>query len=98
MRIRVTGTNPKAKRPKFRCPDASGNPHLAFSPMLMTGLDRTKHTYDASTLSAGGLATHAFTRLHVGRPHGLTAPSPDSVTIRPMRVRAARTVPSRLTL
>jgi glutamine synthetase len=38
-RIPVTGTNPKAKRIEFRVPDPSSNPYLAFSAMLMAGLD-----------------------------------------------------------
>ncbi len=39
VRIPVTGTSPKAKRIEFRVPDPSGNPYLAFSAMLMAGLD-----------------------------------------------------------
>jgi glutamine synthetase len=38
-RIPVTGTNAKAKRIEFRVPDSSANPYLAFSAMLMAGLD-----------------------------------------------------------
>jgi len=38
-RIPVTGTNAKAKRIEFRVPDPSCNPYLAFSAMLMAGLD-----------------------------------------------------------
>jgi glutamine synthetase len=43
VRIPITGNNPKAKRIEFRCPDASGNPYLAFSAMLMAGLDGVKN-------------------------------------------------------
>ena len=43
IRIPMTGTNPKAKRIEFRAPDASGNPYLAFSAMLMAGLDGIKN-------------------------------------------------------
>ena len=43
IRIPVTGTNPKAKRIEFRCPDPSSNPYLAFSAMLMAGLDGIKN-------------------------------------------------------
>lgn len=39
VRIPVTGSNPKAKRIEFRVPDPSSNPYLAFSAMLMAGLD-----------------------------------------------------------
>src|SRR5205823_12044059 len=38
-RIPITGSNPKAKRIEFRVPDPSSNPYLAFSAMLMAGLD-----------------------------------------------------------
>ncbi|MGI9092719.1 MAG: type I glutamate--ammonia ligase [Mycobacteriales bacterium] len=38
-RIPITGTNPKAKRIEFRVPDPSANPYLAFSAMVMAGVD-----------------------------------------------------------
>jgi glutamine synthetase len=38
-RIPMYSSNPKAKRVEFRCPDPSCNPYLAFSAMLMAGLD-----------------------------------------------------------
>ncbi len=43
IRIPVTGTNPKAKRMEFRCPDATCNPYLAFSAMMLAGLDGIKN-------------------------------------------------------
>ncbi|WP_163787306.1 type I glutamate--ammonia ligase [Mycolicibacter hiberniae] len=43
VRIPITGTNPKAKRLEFRCPDSSGNPYLAFAAMLMAGIDGIKN-------------------------------------------------------
>jgi glutamine synthetase len=46
IRIPITGNNPKAKRIEFRCPDASGNPYLAFAAMLMAGLDGIKNAYE----------------------------------------------------
>ncbi len=46
IRIPVTGTNPKAKRLEFRCPDATSNPYLAFAAMLMAGLDGIKNEID----------------------------------------------------
>jgi glutamine synthetase len=39
IRIPITGANPKAKRVEFRCPDPSSNPYLAFSAILLAGLD-----------------------------------------------------------
>ena len=39
IRIPVTGTSPRAKRVEFRVPDPSANPYLAFSALLMAGLD-----------------------------------------------------------
>ena len=39
FRIPITGSSPKAKRLEFRVPDPSCNPYLAFSAMLMAGLD-----------------------------------------------------------
>jgi glutamine synthetase len=38
-RIPLASKSPKAKRIEFRCPDSSSNPYLAFSAMLMAGLD-----------------------------------------------------------
>jgi len=43
IRIPLSGNNPKAKRIEFRCPDSSGNPYLAFSAMMMAGLDGIKN-------------------------------------------------------
>ncbi len=38
-RIPLYSKSPRAKRVEFRCPDPSANPYLAFSAMLMAGLD-----------------------------------------------------------
>ncbi|MFN3926672.1 MAG: type I glutamate--ammonia ligase [Pseudanabaenaceae cyanobacterium] len=46
IRIPITGTNPKAKRLEFRCPDATCNPYLAFAAMLMAGIDGIKNQID----------------------------------------------------
>ncbi|MBA2768528.1 MAG: type I glutamate--ammonia ligase [Sporichthyaceae bacterium] len=43
IRIPITGANPKAKRIEFRVPDPSSNPYLAFSAMLMAGLDGVRN-------------------------------------------------------
>jgi len=39
-------SNPKAKRVEFRCPDPSSNPYLAFSAILMAGLDGVVNRID----------------------------------------------------
>ena len=46
IRIPLTGSNPKAKRLEFRCPDASCNPYLAFAAMLCAGIDGIKNEID----------------------------------------------------
>lgn len=39
IRIPMYSANPKSKRIEFRCPDPSANPYLAFSAIMMAGLD-----------------------------------------------------------
>jgi len=46
VRIPLSGTNPKAKRLEFRCPDATSNPYLAFAAMLCAGIDGIKNEID----------------------------------------------------
>ncbi|HEY9618403.1 MAG TPA: type I glutamate--ammonia ligase [Microcoleaceae cyanobacterium] len=46
VRIPLTGSNPKAKRLEFRCPDPSCNPYLAFAAMLCAGIDGIKNEID----------------------------------------------------
>ena len=43
VRIPMYSHSPKAKRIEFRCPDPATNPYLAFSAMLMAGLDGIKN-------------------------------------------------------
>ncbi len=45
-RIPMYSPSPKAKRVEFRCPDPSCNPYLAFSAMLMAGLDGIRNRID----------------------------------------------------
>src|SRR5438094_466325 len=47
IRIPMYSDSPKAKRIEFRCPDAAANPYLAFSAMLMAGLDGIEKGLDA---------------------------------------------------
>jgi glutamine synthetase len=46
VRIPLTGPSPKAKRLEFRTGDALANPYLAFSAMLMAGLDGIRNQID----------------------------------------------------
>ena len=46
IRIPTYSENPKAKRIEYRSPDPSCNPYLAFSAMLMAGLDGIKERID----------------------------------------------------
>ncbi len=46
VRIPLTGPNPKAKRLEFRPGDALANPYLAFSAMVLAGLDGIKNQID----------------------------------------------------
>ncbi len=45
-RIPVYSDSPNSKRIEFRCPDPSCNPYLAFSAMLMAGLDGITNKID----------------------------------------------------
>ncbi|HWH55196.1 MAG TPA: type I glutamate--ammonia ligase, partial [Gaiellaceae bacterium] len=47
IRIPMYSDSPTAKRIEFRCPDAAANPYLAFSAMLMAGLDGIEKGLDA---------------------------------------------------
>jgi glutamine synthetase len=46
VRIPLYSKSPKSKRIEFRCPDPSCNPYLAFSAMLMAGLDGIKRNIE----------------------------------------------------
>jgi glutamine synthetase len=39
IRIPMVSSNPKTKRVEFRCPDPTANPYLAFSAIMLAGLD-----------------------------------------------------------
>ena len=53
IRIPITGPNAKAKRLEFRVPDPSCNPYLAFSAMLMAGLDGIRNKMEPAAPSPG---------------------------------------------
>src|SRR5204863_3998605 len=46
IRIPTYSANPKAKRIEFRTPDASANPYIAFSALLLAGLDGIQNRID----------------------------------------------------
>lgn len=46
VRIPMYSASPKAKRVEFRCPDPSCNPYLAFSAIMMAGLDGVMNRID----------------------------------------------------
>src|ERR687891_553212 len=46
IRIPMYSESPKAKRLEYRCPDAAANPYLAFSAMLMAGIDGIERGLD----------------------------------------------------
>jgi glutamine synthetase len=46
VRIPMYSTNPKTKRIEYRCPDATSNPYLALSALMMAGLDGIKNKID----------------------------------------------------
>jgi len=46
VRIPMYSPSPKAKRLEFRCPDPTCNPYLAFSALMMAGLDGIQNKID----------------------------------------------------
>ena len=46
IRIPMYSSNPKAKRIEFRCPDPACNPYLAFSAMMLAGVDGVMNKTD----------------------------------------------------
>jgi glutamine synthetase len=49
VRIPLYSKSPKAKRLEFRCPDPACNPYLAFSAMLMAGIDGVQNKIEPPT-------------------------------------------------
>jgi glutamine synthetase len=72
IRIPLSGTNPKAKRLEFRCPDATSNPYLAFAAMLCAGIDGIKNKIDPGQPLDKNICESSFnswfSRTRVGSP------------------------------
>jgi glutamine synthetase len=53
VRIPIAAVTPKGCRIEFRTPDSTANPYLAFSAMLLAGLDGIKNKIDPRALGYG---------------------------------------------
>src|SRR5262249_44685056 len=71
IRIPMYSTNPKAKRIEARFPDPSCNPYLAFSALMMAGLDGIQNKIDPGSPADYDLYEH--------NGHGPTATVPGSL-------------------
>ncbi|OAB46016.1 type I glutamate--ammonia ligase [Paenibacillus glacialis] len=60
VRIPVAAVTPKGCRIEFRTPDSTANPYLAFSAMLMAGLDGIKRKIDPQELGYGPMDTNIY--------------------------------------
>jgi glutamine synthetase len=74
VRIPMYSDNPKAKRIEFRCPDPACNPYLAFSAMLLAGLDGVQHEIDP-----GEPADYDLFETHSGNGHSKPKQVPGSL-------------------
>jgi glutamine synthetase len=60
IRIPVAAVTPKGCRIEFRTPDSTSNPYLAFSAMLMAGLDGIKRKLDPRELGYGPIDKNIY--------------------------------------
>ncbi len=60
VRIPIAAVTPKGARIEFRTPDATANPYLAFSAMLMAGLDGIKNKIDPRKLGYGPIDRNVY--------------------------------------
>lgn len=93
MRIPITGSNPKAKRVEFRAPDPSSNPYLAFSALLLAGLDGVKNKIEPAEPIDKDLYELAPEE-HAGVPQVPTSSRPSSTPSRPTTSTSSRAASS----
>ena len=60
VRIPIAAVTPKAARIEFRTPDSTSNPYLAFSAMLMAGLDGIRNKLDPRALGYGPIDKNIY--------------------------------------
>ncbi|QQE75127.1 type I glutamate--ammonia ligase [Brevibacillus composti] len=60
IRIPVAAVTPKACRIEFRTPDSTANPYLAFTAMLMAGLDGIRRKLDPRELGFGPIDKNIY--------------------------------------
>lgn len=60
VRIPIAAVTPKGCRIEFRTPDSTANPYLAFSAMLLAGLDGIKNKIDPRALGYGPLDKNIY--------------------------------------
>ena len=60
VRIPMYSDNPKAKRVEFRPPDAACNPYLAFSAMVLAGLDGIENKIDPTANGLGPIDKNIY--------------------------------------
>lgn len=60
VRIPIAAVSPKGARIEFRTPDSTSNPYLAFSAMLMAGLDGIQNKIDPRKLGYGPIDKNIY--------------------------------------
>lgn len=60
VRVPVAAVTPKSARIEFRTPDCTANPYLAFSAMLMAGLDGIRRKLDPTALGYGPIDKNIY--------------------------------------
>lgn len=60
VRVPIAAVSPKTARIEFRTPDATSNPYLAFTAMLLAGLDGIKKGLDPAALGYGPLDKNIY--------------------------------------